>query len=68
MKCEICEQEFFGAWSDFHGEKVCQTCGAPYQTASYSGAPKDQIYPYLNVSDKWIPILKEYWNGTKRCE
>ena len=66
MNCLLCGNEFLGAWTDFHGEMTCMTCGAPHQMKDYHGAPKDQKYPYLDLNKKFQQIFKEYWEKTKR--
>ena len=65
-KCEVCGSEFLGSWTDFFGEKTCWTCGAPYQILAPSGANPDATYPHLNLSEEFIPVLREYWEKTKR--
>lgn len=54
-------------WSDFSGEGMCTQCGCAYQLKWGSDKQK-QVgnYPYCNIKDEWIPILKEYWNETKK--
>jgi len=44
------------------------TCGAPYQMKDFHGAPPDLTYPYLDLSEKFKVVFKEYWEKTrKRC-
>lgn len=66
--CEICEEEFVGQWTDFHGQTTCRNCGAPHQLKSYSGSPVDMKFPRIDLKKEFKPIFKEYWNNTgKRC-
>ena len=69
MECQICKTKpFLGSWTDFHGEQNCMVCGAVYQMKDYSGAPKNQKYPYIDFSKKFKSIFKEYWQSTnQRC-
>jgi len=54
-------------WSDQHGEAMCTQCGTPYQllqrdeNKNLIDAP-----PRTNVQEKWIPVLKQYWQETQR--
>lgn len=66
--CEICNQEFVGQWTDFHGQATCRNCGAPYQLKSFSGAPPDMRFPRIDFNEEFKPIFKEYWDVTgNRC-
>jgi len=51
-----------------HGEAVCVACGTPYQLCGdVDGAYEREINPpRCNIKPKWIPILREYWNETRR--
>jgi len=66
MKCEVCDNEFVGTWTDFYGEQTCLTCGAPYQLLEPSGAKPGLTYPCCCLKDEFIPILREYYQETKR--
>lgn len=53
-------------WSDYSGEGMCTRCGCAYQLKW--GSEEQQIegkYPYLNVKEDFISILREYWEETK---
>jgi len=65
--CQICGEELHCRWTDYSGEGVCLTCGAPYQLKWGTEEQKqDNKYPYLNINPKYIPIIKEYWEQTKK--
>ena len=66
FKCEVCEQNFVGAWTDFFGEATCIQCGTPYQIREPSGAKPNQKYPQINIDKKWISVFKEYWQETRK--
>ncbi len=63
--CEISPMTF--QWSDYSGEGMCTNCGCSYQLKW--GTDKQTTkkkYPYLNLSKKFIPVAKEYWNEKKK--
>jgi len=66
--CKICGEHLRCRWSDLHGEGVCMVCGAPYQLLHYDKNDKfiKDAKPILNIKNKWIPIIKEYWEKTKK--
>lgn len=66
FKCEVCEQDFVGSWTDFFGEATCNNCGASYQIREPSGAEPNQKYPHICITEQWIPIFKEYWQKTHK--
>lgn len=50
-------------WSDYSGEGMCTQCGFPYQLKW--GSEQQQAegkYPYPNIQERFIPVLKEYWD------
>jgi len=64
-KCLICDSDWQVRWTDFHGEAVCITCGAPYQLRQPSGGDY-KSFPALKIKENWIPICKDYWNKTRK--
>lgn len=66
FKCEICGEDFAGAWTDLFGEATCQTCGTPYQLLKPSKAKPGIKYPHIAIGEKYIPIFKEYWQKTHK--
>lgn len=66
FQCEICGNEFHGAWTDFHGQATCNVCGTPYQLKAYSGAKPDEKFPRIDIKREWIWLFKEYWDETQR--
>jgi len=66
-KCQICENDLFGPWSDLHGEIVCSTCGSPYQILHYDESNKRiDKSPSINIKDYYVPFLCQYWQETKQ--
>lgn len=64
-KCQICGEDLRCRWSDYHGEGVCMTCGAPYQLINGSEEQKAEgKYPYINFLPQFIPAFKEHWEAT----
>lgn len=66
--CELC-----GAspaqyqWTDLYGEAMCVRCGCPYQLKGGTEAQEEEgNYPYLNLSDSFLPVAREYWQKTKK--
>lgn len=54
-------------WADFSGEAMCTVCGAPYQLKwGTEEQEKEGAYPYLNIIDEWVPIIREYYEQTKK--
>jgi hypothetical protein len=52
-------------WSDYSGEGMCTRCGTPYQLKWGSDKQKEEdAYPYLNIKDEWVPIVREYYEET----
>jgi hypothetical protein len=66
--CVICDSHPVAyQWSDYHGEGMCQKCGAPYQLKAGSELQqKEGNYPCLNFADGFDKIAKEYWKETKQ--
>ena len=66
--CIICGTSPMGfQWSDYSGEAMCRQCGCVYQLKwGNDKQTKEGKYPYCNVKDEYIPILKEYWEQTKK--
>jgi len=64
VTCAICgKSPVTFQWSDFSGEAMCSRCGCPYQLKWGSDAQeKEGKYPYLNLSENFLPIAQEYWN------
>lgn len=62
--CVVCgASPVWYQWSDYSGEGMCTQCGCPYQLKWGGDEQKVQNqYPYLNIREDFIPILKEYWN------
>lgn len=54
-------------WSDLSGEAMCTACGTPYQL-KWGGEEqkREGKYPYLNLREEWIPIVREYYQETGR--
>jgi len=52
-------------WSDYNGEGMCAQCGFPYQLKNGSEEmQREGKYPYVNLRDAWIPIVREYFSET----
>lgn len=54
-------------WSDYSGEGMCTQCGCPYQLKW--GSEQQQTegkYPYLCLTEQFLPIAREYWNLKKQ--
>ena len=66
VKCEVCDEDFVGTWTDFYGEATCWNCGVPYQILEPSGAEPGGTYPHIKIKAEWIPIFREYWQKTRR--
>ena len=56
--CDICGKDLDVRWTDYHGEAVCMTCGAPYDMKGFRNTPETK----LSLKKEFIPIIKEYWN------
>lgn len=60
--CIICRNPLRCRWTDYSGEGVCLTCGTAYQLKWGSTEQKKEgKYPYCNIKESFIPILKQYW-------
>ena len=66
--CVVCDAHpVTYQWSDLHGEAMCCQCGCAYQLKGGSEQQeKEGKYPYCNLRGEHIPVLREYWNETKR--
>jgi hypothetical protein len=54
-------------WSDYSGEAMCRRCGVPYQLKWGSKKRREEgAYPYLNLQERWVPIVREYFKETGR--
>lgn len=67
-RCVVCEvQPMSYQWSDYSGEAMCTRCGTPYQLKWGSAEKQEEgAYPYLNLAEKWVPVVKEYWESERR--
>jgi len=50
------------SWTDYSGEGYCLQCGTSYQLKW--GEPKGREYPYCNIKNEWLPIMRKYWAET----
>lgn len=71
MKCEVCGKENPAfAWTDTHGVAQCYQCGTPYVLYHYEGEGDErrrvEREPEITVRAEWIPLLREYWEQTRR--
>lgn len=67
FSCHICgDNPTQWTWGDVHGEAMCVKCGTPYQLLQYDENKKriKGESPKLNIKEKWILILKAYWDET----
>jgi len=65
--CIVCGNKLQCRWTDYNGEGVCLTCGTPYQLINGTDEQiKNNNYPYCNLRNEWIPIVKEYFEETKK--
>lgn len=54
-------------WSDYSGEGMCTRCGVPYQLKWGSDEQvQEGAYPYLNLKDEWVPVVRRYFTETQR--
>lgn len=66
--CVVCDADPIRyQWSDYSGEAMCTRCGTPYQL-KWGGEKKEAegAYPYLNLREEWVPIVREYHAETGR--
>lgn len=54
-------------WSDYSGEGMCVQCGTPYQL-KWGGEEREKegAYPYLNLREDALPLVREYYRETGR--
>lgn len=54
-------------WSDYSGEGMCTRCGTPYQL-KWGGEQREKEgkYPYLNLRENLVPLLREYYEETRQ--
>lgn len=66
--CVVCgDSPMSFQWSDYHGEGMCRKCGTPYQLkAGGEKREAEGAYPYLNLAEEWVPIVREYHQETGR--
>lgn len=65
--CEICGNPLRCRWTDLSGQGVCLTCGCAYQLKwGTEEQEKEGKYPYLGIKNKFIPILKQYWEEERK--
>lgn len=64
--CVVCGVHPVGyQWSDYSGEAMCRQCGAPYQLKwGTDEQRKEGKYPYVNLKQKWIPVVRRYFDET----
>lgn len=66
--CPICDDappRF--QWSDYSGQAMCMTCGCIFQLKWGTDEQiKEGKYPYMSLLPEWVPIVREYWNETKK--
>ena len=49
-------------WTDYHGEFECKECGMVYDMKGY----RDVTETRCRLKAEEIPIIREYWEETKR--
>lgn len=66
--CEVCgDAPMRFQWSDYSGEAMCRSCGTPYQLKwGLEEMQEEGDYPYLNLRDEWVPVVREYHEETGR--
>ena len=66
--CVVCgDNPMRFQWSDYSGEGMCCKCGTPYQLKWGSDAQQQGAkYPYLNLKESFVPIVREYFQETGR--
>lgn len=67
MICTICAKMDPGfSWTDTHGVAQCCSCGVPYRLFHYDeNHQRIEKPPELQVDDKFVPLIKQYWDETK---
>lgn len=68
QECVVCGAKPMAfQWSDYSGEAMCTLCGTPYQLKWGSEEQKAEgHYPYLNLREEWVPVLRRYYQETGR--
>lgn len=68
QRCAICDSfPMTFQWSDYSGEAMCTQCGCPYQLKCGTDEQVEKgNYPYINLTDDFIPIGREYWDKTNK--
>lgn len=63
--CLVCDDPTPAySWTDYNGEGYCVKCGTPYQLKNGT-LEEGQTYPRCNISEKWIPRMREFWQEKK---
>jgi hypothetical protein len=68
QECVVCGANPMAfQWSDYSGEGMCTGCGTPYQLKwGTEQHQQEGAYPYLNLKEVWVPIVREYHAETGR--
>ena len=73
--CLVCDNDLRGYWTDYNGQIKCSTCGMTYQILGCHlnpkylekyGLTKEDIAQRYCDSPEIVPLLKAYWQETKR--
>lgn len=62
MNCVVCGKELHFTWTDHYGVGECAECGTPYNIEGYRNIKETRCA----LKEEDIPIIKEYWEETKR--
>lgn len=67
-KCDVCKEDLFFRWTDYHGVAQCSTCGAPYRLIHRDREGKiekdergEDKPPKLILSKEGKDLASEYW-------
>ena len=65
--CVVCDANpVTYQWADYSGQAMCTRCGTPYQLKWGSDEQQAEgAYPYLDLKEEWVPIVREYWEETR---
>ena len=67
MTCKICDSKRLGfVWTDRHGVGACINCNNSYRIYHYENDKRVDKPPECLVKEEWVPILRRYWEETKR--